>query len=328
MTVKLSPIERLSVISSGQFEQIVMRDRPVIFAGAAREWQATRRWTAPYLVEKIRGLHVRMRTSATHIHPDFARLRADWSRPGVLRLLDHLGIRLGRQRAQDEQRSFSEFLELLSGPEGFRYFAGAEELGLFRDGAWAPALAALREDFEIPPLVPEGKLHSAALWISARGTRSHLHYDGDRLHNLNAQITGSKHVQLYAPEHMRSLYPYLFTQGHPSTFSQVDVEAVDERRFPLFSQIEGFEGTLEAGDLLFIPAYWYHSFKHLGDLNVNVNFWWRAEFVRLSPVSARDYFGVVASETLATSRVPPVWLLGWLRKLERRIVESTASARN
>jgi lysine-specific demethylase 8 len=328
MTVKLSPIERLSDVSPADFEQIVLCDRPVILAGAARDWLATGRWTVPYLVEKLRGLRVRVRTSATHVHPDFARMQADWSRPGVLRLLDHLGIRLGRRADPDEQRSFGEFLELLSGPEGFRHFAGAEELGLFRDGAWAPPLAPLREDYEIPRWVPEGRLHSAALWISARGTRSHLHYDGDRLHNLNAQITGSKHVQLYAPDHMRSLYPYLFTQGRPSTFSQVNVEAVDERRFPLFSGVEGCEGTLERGDLLFIPAYWYHTFKHLGELNVNVNFWWRAEFVRLTPVSARDYLGAVTSEALANSRVPPVWLLGWLRKLERRIVESTAAARH
>lgn len=328
MTAKLLPIERLPDASTHDFEQVVMRDRPVILAGAARDWPATSRWTATYLADKLRGLRLQLRTSETHVHPDFAQLRAEWSRNGVLRMLDHLGVHFGRRADRREQRTFSEFLDLLSARDGFRYFAGAEELSIFRDGAWAAPLAALREDYQIPRWVPEGKLHSAALWMSARGARSHLHYDGDRLHNLNAQIMGRKHVQLYSPEHMRSLYPYLHTHGHPSTFSQVDVESVDERRFPLFAQAEGREGTLEPGDLLFIPAYWYHSFKHLGDLNVNVNFWWRAEFVRLTPVSARDYFGAVTLEALAESRVPPVWLIGWLRKLERRIVESTAAARH
>jgi hypothetical protein len=328
MTARLLPIERIHDLSPADFEHIVLRERPVILEAAARDWPAITRWTPQYLEQKLGELRISLRTSATHVHPDFGRMRAEWSRPRVLRLFDYLGIRIGRRGHPDQRLPFGEFLALLAAPDGFRYFAGAEELGIFRDGAWAESLAALRDDYRIPPFVPEGRLHSAALWMSARGVRSHLHYDGNSLHNLNAQMTGSKRVQLYSPEHMRSIYPYLDTDGHPSTFSQVDVEQVDERKFPLFAQLEGYEGTLGPGDLLFIPAYWYHTFKHLGNLNINVNFWWRADFVRLTPVSAREYFGALALEAMSASRIPPVWQIGWLRRLERRIVDSRAAARH
>jgi len=158
--------------------------------------------------------------------------------------------------------------------------------------------------------------------VSGKGVRSHLHYDGNFLHNLNAQVTGSKHVQLYSPAQMSKIYPYLYTNQEPSVFSQVNVENVDERRFPRFAELEGYEAIVNAGDLLLIPAFWYHTFKHLGDFNTNVNFWWRAEFVRLTPVSAREYLGGLTLELVSRSRIPPLWLVGWFRKLERHLTES------
>ncbi|HVR18103.1 MAG TPA: cupin-like domain-containing protein, partial [Polyangiaceae bacterium] len=46
--------------------------------------------------------------------------------------------------------------------------------------------------------------------------------------------------------------------------------------------------TLEAGDLLFIPAWWPHAFFHHGEFNANVNFWWTPDSPRDNAVSRRQ----------------------------------------
>jgi len=324
MTIRLLPIERVRDLSQTQFEGLLLYDRPVIIEGGIEDWHACERWRPEYFAEKVGDLRIRLKVSSTHIHPDFEQMRMRLDFPLLFRMLaETAGRILGRDRSRAVEMTLREFLVLLGTPSlGCHYMAGAEELSLLYGGKWNEALAALRADFQVPRYIPQTRLDSAALWVSGKGVRSHLHYDGHCLHNLNAQITGSKHVQLYSPAQMDKMYPYLYTRGQPYTFSRVNVEDVDESKFPLFRELEGFEATLQPGDLLLIPAYWYHTFKHLGDFNTNVNFWWRAEFVRLTPASAREYLGTTALAVLAQAKIPPIWLVGWLRKIERRMIGS------
>ena len=69
--------------------------------------------------------------------------------------------------------------------------------------------------------------------------------------------------------------PFLLGGGNPATnCSRIDVERVDAA-FASFGSARRWRGTLRAGDVLFIPAWWWHTFRHGGALNVNVNFWWK-----------------------------------------------------
>jgi len=42
--------------------------------------------------------------------------------------------------------------------------------------------------------------------------------------------------------------------------------------------------------MLFIPSYWWHAVYHLGDVNMNVNFWWIPGEYKLSRTSFRAFF--------------------------------------
>ena len=46
----------------------------------------------------------------------------------------------------------------------------------------------------------------------------------------------------------------------------VDIENPDPQQFPLFSSAERYEADLGPGDVLFIPALWFHNM--LGQLSV------------------------------------------------------------
>lgn len=55
----------------------------------------------------------------------------------------------------------------------------------------------------------------------------------------------------------------------------VDVEQPDLVRFPALARARGLEVTLEAGDTLWLPAYWWHHVRQLdeGLPNLSLNMW-------------------------------------------------------
>ena len=150
-------------------------------------------------------------------------------------------------------------------------------------------LAPLLEDVQMPALFPEQQLHTVWAWLSGPGVRTWLHYDNNGCHNLNAQVTGRKRCVLYAPEELGKLHPFPLGGGNPAhNCSRIDVERPDAALAADLAAAQGWHAELGPGDLLFIPAWWFHTFEHLGELNANVNFWWKPERPRWNVVAARQ----------------------------------------
>lgn len=92
--------------------------------------------------------------------------------------------------------------------------------------------------------------------------------------NILVQVVGRKRVVLFPP----SDSPYLYLVGDKSRV--MDIDAPDLVTFPKFSQASRWEATLEAGEVLYIPALWFHNVTAL-EFGVAVNVFWRhleAEF--------------------------------------------------
>jgi hypothetical protein len=119
----------------------------------------------------------------------------------------------------------------------------------------------------------EGGLEACQLWCSHGGINTPLHYDGSS--NFLTQIRGRKRVLLFHPRHYFRLYPY--PVGHPlDNYSMVpDPEAADLNRFPAVARAQSIEAILEAGDVLWLPAYWWHYVcqPDEGEENITLNFW-------------------------------------------------------
>ena len=125
------------------------------------------------------------------------------------------------------------------------------------------------------------------------------------------QISGEKHLTLFDPHHNENLYEahipeaLLTYSPHTGRFSRqrllestsmvmspVDIESPDLTRFPRFSEARRLECSLGPGDLLFMPAFWWHEVRSRPDQlegrNLAVNFWWVAlDYAHSSP-SADD----------------------------------------
>jgi len=271
----LGDIPRVSRLSRPEFEErFASRDQPVVIEGGVTSWPALERWNVEYLSSLMGDTVVRYKQSSTHQHPDFHQAT------------------LGAMFARGQSR-FSELLRsMTTGPldeRARRIFTGDEQFVLQRRNGittLAPELERLYADVAVPDLFDPDRLYSVWAWFSGPGVRTWLHYDNNGCHNLNGQILGQKRCLLFAPGELSRVYP--FPPGGPNpahNCAAVDVDAPDPALHPRYADAAAWSGELGAGDLLFIPAWWLHTFSHTGDLNSNVNFWWKPERARGNEVS-------------------------------------------
>lgn len=108
-----------------------------------------------------------------------------------------------------------------------------------------------------------------AFWIAPAGNLSSLHHDGS-YENLNVQVYGRKRFIMMPPRDYKRLYRHFFAS------SPIDPRNPDLQKYPKYARVRPCEATLEAGDILYIPQFWWH-FVITVDLSININTWGRAE---------------------------------------------------
>lgn len=120
------------------------------------------------------------------------------------------------------------------------------------------------------------------LWIGPGSHVECLHYDtGD---GTLIQLHGSKKIVLFPPSQLHNIYPFplyvhlLHGLKLRSWFSQVYPENPDLKTFPKFQEalLHKYEVILNPGEILYIPAGWWHEVTALGNEMVcSVNRFWR-----------------------------------------------------
>ena len=139
---------------------------------------------------------------------------------------------------------------------------------------------ALVPDITIPHYLENNCAH-INLWLGEKGINTKAHYD--YYDNFLTQIFGRKRVRLFAPADTPYMHGYsvkdtMIVEGveYPSVHSSqiADIDFVDIDKFPNIKFAIPFEGILNPGDLLYIPAGWWHEVKSL-DVTMSINFWWK-----------------------------------------------------
>lgn len=115
------------------------------------------------------------------------------------------------------------------------------------------------------------KMGPPRFWVGPAGTVTPLHCDYDD--NIFAQVWGTKRIFLSPPHHDELLYP---REANAILFgSPFDPEAPDFERFPLAREATMIECIVNPGDLLYVPAGWYHQVRAL-TFSLSSNRWARA----------------------------------------------------
>lgn len=123
--------------------------------------------------------------------------------------------------------------------------------------------------------VGEGKLYHSMLWLGPRNTLSPLHFDP--LDNLLMQIVGRKRVFLYPNDRDNNSgsWHYAGFDGNQYNTSPVDPSNPNYLEYPSFQAAPTpYECVIEPGDVLFIPAKWWHHVRSLS-WSASANVWWR-----------------------------------------------------
>ena len=177
--------------------------------------------------------------------------------PVRARVGDYIGTAFAPDRAMQDM-TMREYLDLADATEGLPPYLGNLELRELNSMCHWPAY------FE--------KMGPPRFWIGPAGTVTPLHSDFDD--NIFAQVWGSKRIFLAPPHHDEFLYP---REANPVLFgSPFDPEAPDFERYPLARQATMLEVIVNPGDMLYIPAGWYHQVRAL-EFSLSSNRWARGK---------------------------------------------------
>lgn len=177
--------------------------------------------------------------------------------PVRARVGDYVGTAFAPDRAMRDM-SMLDYLDLApAGAAGLPPYVGNLELRALNRFCHWPA-------FFRKPGPPR-------FWLGPAGTVTPLHCDYDD--NLFAQVWGEKRIFLAPPHHDAFLYT---REANALLFgSPFDPEAPDFERFPLARQAALIECVVQPGDMLYVPAGWYHQVRSLS-FSLSANRWSRA----------------------------------------------------
>ncbi len=142
-----------------------------------------------------------------------------------------------------------------------------------------PELAA---DVQPIPYASNTSIRLTNLWFGPGGTKTPLHFD--RYENLFAQVYGKKSFELVHPEDLDRTYLRALDSGAPH-ISDVRCDAVDLEKHPKFAGARRAQVTLEKGEMLFLPAYWFHEVTSL-ETSISVNTWLQSKLSRFTTPGA------------------------------------------
>jgi hypothetical protein len=237
-------IVRIDNPSPEQLDRCIRQHRPAIFTGLMKGQTATKSWDVPYFKEKLGDRSVKV---VSHDKP-----KLFWDPERGLPV-----------RAQP----FSEFAE--------RVFQRKEpSFSYLQDDI--NSLPMIRDDYALPRMMQEKQLFRGKFWLSGAGLITPLHYDP--VETFHWVIRGSKRFVSYRPG-VRRFYP--FPAGSTAPFiSQVDPDDPQPQRFPRFAGAKPVEFWVNEGEILYLPAFWWHQVYSEGDVNVSLNFVWLASLAK------------------------------------------------
>ena len=147
--------------------------------------------------------------------------------------------------------------------------------------AGGPAPEQLKKDLEsitstIYPIAKDqpffGGFANAKLWVGQQGIVMPLHYDATD--NMYVMAWGRKRAIIGPPGQLDTLYRY--PNDHPlAGSSMVNLTSPDLDRYPRFNQAQLQEVIVGPGDILYLPAWWWHQFEQPFEDTAALNMWSR-----------------------------------------------------
>lgn len=218
---------------------------PIVIREGAHHWPASQKWTPEYLRSILGNCRV------TPIA----------SRTGVIRFNPDESHEDSINQSYLPESKFSEIASaIIENRQNIKYYI--QQVDIRRQ------FPCLVPDLAFSTMMPYDVVN---LWFGSAGVCTQLHFDIGP--NMFVQIYGRKRFLLYPPSMTEYLYKYPDNCRMPH-LSYLDLKNLDLSRFPRAGKAFPWRIVLEAGDLLSIPARWWH-FVTSETISISVNRWSR-----------------------------------------------------
>lgn len=226
---------------------------PVILTDVVTGWPAAGTWTPEHLAREV----------GDRLVPVVAMRGGDYAHADIVKMpLRSYLVRIGAIEGESSTDDATP---------GVTYYLA--------QAAIAAHLPELLADIETPAFFPDEEFRTSVIYVG--GTLfSQLHYHPKGSATL-CMLYGTKKVRLFAPDQTPYLYRYPAHSPTPNV-SRTQEKDPDPAHFPDFAKARFTEVTVSAGEMLFIPIYWWHSIENVGLSISTVFFWstsWRSRFL-------------------------------------------------
>jgi lysine-specific demethylase 8 len=237
--------------ATAQHMAYVRSRTPAVFRGMAADWPATRKWSFAHVASLSPDLPVKVVVGNRETNET--------------------------RFAHSTLGAYIEILERNAPPEEEQVYL--KEFDLLR------RFPELRADLRRKQLFPRGSLSACSAWIGPTGARTGLHYD--LLDNLAITISGTKRFYLAPPgtvEHAGTV------SRKYDAWARLSRLGVAELTAGHVTTDDFFVIDLEPGDMLYVPAGWWHEVVNLSaSMLLSGFFGTKAEVLsNWARVSARD----------------------------------------
>ncbi|MFG2026957.1 cupin-like domain-containing protein [Streptomyces sp. NPDC048825] len=202
------------------------RETPAVFRGMASDWPAVSTWTFPYLASLAPSLPVQLVAGNRE-----------------------------KDRTAFTRSTLGEYLEPLtrgsSAGHGQTYLKEFDLLKQF---------PGLRGDLRHERMFPRGSVTSCSSWIGPARARTGLHHD--LLDNFAVQIAGTKRFYLARPGTVERAGALSTKYDSWARLSRVGIAELAADGDPAAGD-DFFAVDLEPGDVLYVPARWWHEVVNL-----------------------------------------------------------------
>ena len=184
---------------------------------------------------------------------------------------EHLSARYGHVKMMLETKDDDKYHPLPARPLD-KFLANYKTSNLYLVDETLPEM---RRDITLPTCLRceemTDRLFLSSFWMSNGGTSSKTHIDTNE--NLLCVIHGSKTLLLFSPFESHSLYA---DDSIILGVSPVDPTRVDFDAYPRAMDLRYELAFVDAGDLIYIPQFWWHHVISHSGRQQAVSLWWKS----------------------------------------------------
>ena len=236
--------------------------RPLLITDIYEVFPSLAQWSPEFLHEKVGDKTVEVNTSETDVFQEY-------HRPIQMSLKEY-----SHEMSSDHPKA------------GRRLYLGA--LGINQ------SFPELKSEILFDSLLPQERLGLKYLWYGRSGNTTGLHYDTSE--NFFMQLYGQKRWLISEPGSFLNLYPRSAFSNYPK-ITDFNPLKPDFDKFPKAEKVKFYDLTMDAGTILYMPAYWWHQVTSYSTI-ISVNIWCKTSIfkaqwgaLQLIPLYIRNLMG-------------------------------------